>query len=167
VQTPALILAVDDDHCIAAWDRTLIQIWRRATTDRAASNMYTIARAFTAKHPRGANGLFIVESASEIPGAGARREFARFTQECVSKMACCAVVPEGGGFRAATVRSVVFGLGALLKPAFPYKFAADIDAATNLLAPNLSDGWGGREELRHAVTDIRARLDAPQLRRSA
>ena len=166
MQTPALILALDDDHCLAAWDRTLIQIWSRATTEMAASSMCSVAREFTLKHPRGSSGLFIVENASAVPGAGARRAFSRFTRESASKMVCCAVVPEGGGFRSATVRSVVFGLGVLLKPS-PYKFAADVDAATSLLAPNLSDGSGGRDKLRIAVTDVRARMNQSRFLRSA
>jgi hypothetical protein len=158
VDTPALIHAVDAGHCIATWDRTLIQIWRRDTTEQAGANMCGIARTFAAKHRNGINSLFIVEAASEIPGSGARTNFTRFTRETAVKAACCVVVPEGGGFRPALVRSIVIGLATLLREPFPYKFVGDVDAAIDLLGPHVDPQAGGREGLRRAVTSLRAKI---------
>lgn len=158
VDTPALIIADDADHCLATWDRTFIQIWRRATSERAVGNMCAAARSFAAKHPEGFNLLFIVEPASEIPGSAARAEFARCTKETVARATCAAVVPEGGSFRSALVRSIVVGLTTLLRQSFPYKFVDSLDAAIDLLGPHLSPAAGGRDALRRAVTDLRARI---------
>lgn len=158
MDTPALIHAVDDGHCIATWDRTLIQIWRRATTEQAAANMCGIARTFAAKHRDGINSLFIVEPASDIPGSGARSNFTRFTRETAVKATCCVVVPEGGGFRAALVRSIVIGLATLLREPFPYKFVSDVDAAITMLGPHVDPLAGGRDGLRRALTGLRANI---------
>jgi hypothetical protein len=158
VETPAAIQVDDADYCIATWDRTLIIIFRRETPESAATKVCSAGRALLAKHGAGASVLFIVEAASAIPGSGARSEFARFTRETAAKVACCVVVPEGGGFRSALVRSIVVGLAALLRQSFPYRFVDDLDSAIRLLGPHLSPTSGGHEALRAAMIDLRARL---------
>lgn len=165
---PATILTVDADHCLATWDRTLIQIWRHATTEAAAANMCSVARTFGAGHPDGATLLFIVEKTSEIPGAGARAAFARFTRETAGQMVCCAMVPEGGGFRPAIIRSVASSVATLLRQSLPYQFAESVDGGIKLLERHLTASPGGHEGLRRAVRELRARIElSPSIRSSA
>jgi hypothetical protein len=158
VDAPAIILTVDPDHCLATWDRTLIQIWRRATTEKAVANACAVARTFAAKDPRGTTLLSIVERTSDIPGAKARAEFARFGKESARRMACCVLVPEGGGLRLAIVRSVAASLAALTGQAFPYQFSEDVDAALTLLRPHLAPSAGGPDALRRALITARAQI---------
>jgi hypothetical protein len=158
MEMPAAIQVDDADYCIATWDRTLLIVFRRETSESCAAQVSAAGRTLLAKHGVGAGVLFIVEAASAIPGSGARAEFARFTRETAAKVACCVVVPEGGGFRSALVRSIVVGLAALLRQAFPYRFVDDVDSAIRLLGPHLSPTSGGHEALRAAVIDLRARL---------
>lgn len=158
METPAVIHADDGDYCLATWDRTLIMIWRRASKESAVTKACALGRTFAAKHGDKITVLVIVEPESEIPGSEARAEFARFARETGTKAACCVVVPEGGGFRSALVRSIFGGIGALLRQAFPFKFAESIDAALKLLEPHFSPAAGGAEALRRALGKMRATL---------
>lgn len=164
VAISATILTADHDHCIAAWNGTLIQIWRRATTAAAAQKMSETARAFAASRRDEITILFIVEADSEVPGDQARKALKQFLSDIGPRTSCMVVVPEGGSFRAATVRSIGVALGVVFLR-FPMKFAATVEEGTAMLAPHLPPGPAGAEGLRAAVTRLRADLAALDAKR--
>lgn len=154
---PATILTLDRDHCIAVWNRTLIQIWRRATTAAAAQQMCETARTFAASQPDKISILFVIEAASEVPGDQARKGLTKFLGEVGPRTSCMVAVPEGGSFRAAIVRSIGVAAGAVLLR-FPLKFAATVEEGIDTLAPDLPPAPAGVEGLRSAVAQLRAHL---------
>jgi hypothetical protein len=103
--------AVDADHGVAIWNRTLILIWRGRVSESAMLATNNAARRFVAE-PGPASCLFIVESGSPPPEGTARKALATFSREIAAQMVLAVVVAEGGGFRAALVR----GVGLALRP---------------------------------------------------
>ena len=60
----------------------------------------------------------------------------RITELGDKKIACVANVVEGQGFRAAALRGVLSGMGAMIRPKFPQITAATIPEASQALAEN-------------------------------
>jgi hypothetical protein len=158
VQTPATLRELDADHCIATWNRTLIQIWRRGWTASAMAEARRIGRLFIAEQPQPIALLLIVEASAQVPSAPARKELGQFIEETASAMACAVVVSEGGEFRAAVVRAVKDSLQHVMRGPGFYKFAATVDEAVDHMAPHLGPAPGGPEDLRQALTALRAQI---------
>jgi hypothetical protein len=150
------IRAVDANHGVATWERTLIQVWHGPGTPLALANVNEVARAFIAEVRSGPiTSLYIVEPSSPPPSDVARRELATFSRELVPKMALAVIVAEGGGFRAALVRGVGIALTTLMPHRVPFKFVNEIEEALTLLAPHLSRSAGGVDGLREALGELR------------
>jgi hypothetical protein len=149
-----LVRTVDRDHCVATWDRVLLQVWRLSTTAEAIENLYTVTRAFMAQERRPISSLAIVESTSPPPSDAVRKALSKYYRELAPKMNAAIVVAEGGGFRAAIVRGVGLTLSMLAPKKLPFTFLGDVNEAAQLLAPNLSS-TAGAEGLLSAVQDTR------------
>jgi hypothetical protein len=75
---------------------------------------------------------------------------------------CSAVVYEGDGFRAATLRAVVTGIALLSRPLYPHVVFASSISAVNWTARHFSqDGPAWAEQMRNAVDELRVALDRP------
>jgi hypothetical protein len=160
VNAPVHIQAVDVDRCVGTWDRTVIQIWRKAVAPEAVIEMNWTAGRLLAKEGGPVTCLFVVEPSSPPPNDGARKELARFSRDIVRRMALAVIVAEGGGFRAALVRGVGVALTTLIPHSVPFKFVNTVDEALALLRPHLSVTAGGAEGLRRALTEMRAQMTA-------
>jgi hypothetical protein len=152
----ATVRAEDADHCIAVWNRTLIQLWRFATSGPAVSGMNRIARALLAEEGGPVTSIGIVEPTSDVPGAEARAELARFSRDFASRMALAVMVAEGGGFRGAIVRSVGVALTRLAPHKVPFKFVDTVEQGAMALAPHLPEATGGPSALMRAIAELRA-----------
>jgi hypothetical protein len=154
----AVFRARDAGHCVATWYGVFLVIWRLETAASAVANMNRVLRAFMEEHPDPRTMVMIVESTSRVPGAGARSEFAVLSRDLVPKMALAVAVPEGGGFRVATVRSVAIALTVLLPHKVPFKFVDTVDQASAAIAPHLSAATGGAAAFTRAVVAMRNKL---------
>jgi hypothetical protein len=158
VQVDAVFRARDADHCVATWHTVFIVVWRFETAASAVANMNRVLRAFMEEHPGPLTMVMIIEPTSRVPGAGARSEFAVLSRDLVPRMALAVIVPEGGGFRVATVRSVAIALTVLLPHKVPFKFVDTVDQASAAIAPHLQEATGGAAAFARAVAAMRAKL---------
>ena len=149
------IKALDRDHCIALWDRVLIQVWHFSTTTRAVTALDTVTREFIARCDAPISSIAIVERTSPPPADDVRKLLAKFYREHAPRMKEQIVVADGGGFRSAMVRAVGVTLSALAPNALPFRFVGAVAEATKLVAPHLSSAAGGDAALRRVVDGVR------------
>ncbi|AKF04803.1 hypothetical protein [Sandaracinus amylolyticus] len=156
VQTRTL----DADHCLATWDRVLIQVWRGPMTMENLAGLERVARSFLAEQPAGAkvSTISIIERTSPPPTDEVRKGMSRVYRDLTSSMDHAIIVPEGGGFRAAIVRGVGVALSSLSPKALPFKFVDTIRSAAVMVAPQLTPGAGGAGELEAAIERVRAKV---------
>jgi hypothetical protein len=157
----AIVRVGDADHCVATWHGVFIVIWRSETSASAVANMIRLLRAFMAAQRDPITLVMIIESASRVPNARARSEFAMMSRDLVPKMNVAVIVPEGGGFRVATVRGVAIALTALLPHKVPFKFVDTVGQAAAAIAPHLRAATGGATAFARAVAAMRAGLESP------
>jgi hypothetical protein len=150
-----IVRVVDKDHCVAVWDRVLVQIWHFATTVSAVAQLDTIARAYIAQVKAPISSIAIVERTSPPPGDEVRALLSKFYRDLAPQMSQQIVVADGGGFRGAIVRAVGLTLSTLSPGTLPFRFVGSVQEATALVAPHLSTGAGGEMALRRIVEGIR------------
>jgi hypothetical protein len=149
--------AIDEDHCVATWDRLLIQIWRLEAPVDAVTRLHRIARAFMADRSRRVSSLAIIEPTATPPSQSARAALSKFYREIAPDVGMAIVVPEGGGFRAAFVRGVGITLSTLAPRTLPFKFVGTVADASVLLGPHLSPA-GDTRTLLDQIAGIRREL---------
>jgi hypothetical protein len=158
--TPPNIRSIDKNHCVATWDRVLIQVWRGEATLEAAQELLKLGRAFLAEHPGSpCNSLSIVESRSPPPADKVRAVLSACYRELAPGMQHQFFVAEGSGFRSALVRGVGLTVSTFAPSLLPFKFSSSVDEASLIIAATLSPKSGGAEGLKAAVASLRVKLD--------
>ncbi len=149
---------MDDDHVVATWGRTFIQIWRGAATDETTKRVNELAATFIAASAAPATSILVVESKSPSPNDACRKNFAAFSRDLTSRMKMSIVVAEGVGFRGALVRAVGAALSTILPHRSGFKFVDDVSGAADLIAPFLEPNSGGPAALVRAAKEARAKI---------
>ncbi|HET9953731.1 MAG TPA: hypothetical protein VFQ61_04490 [Polyangiaceae bacterium] len=154
-------VATSPDYALATWQQVFAVIWRRETTLEGAGHLRSACTAFAQHHPKGIGLLTIVESGAPLPVSAVRKEIAAFLGDASSFIKCSAVIFEGSGFRAASVRSVVTGLTLLARQAYPHK-VCDLDEAARMFSEILPRATGralSSEAMRSSLAELRSTLD--------
>jgi hypothetical protein len=161
ITTPARVLTVTDDHCIAIWRRFLVVVWRKDTTSPAVAD-FRAALTRLASETHEVALLTVVEPNAPPPPSDVRDALAAVLAEFGKLIKFSAVAFEGTGFRAAMVRGVVTGLTLLARMPYPHKVFAGVPEAARWLIPNVHRlGWHeSMEELTTAVAELRHRVAA-------
>lgn len=158
------VRVIDKDHCVALWDRVLIQVWHFATTLSAVAQLDAVARTFISQVNAPISSIAIVERTSPPPSDEVRALLSKFYRDLAPQMSQQIVVADGGGFRGAIVRAVGVTLSTLAPRTLPFRFVGSVLEATTLVAPHLSPTAGGEVALRRAVEGVREdsrRMAAP------
>jgi hypothetical protein len=151
-----VIRAIDRDHCVAVWDRVLVQVWHLATTPAAVRQLNVIARALLAETCSPISSIAIVEPTSPPPDDAVRTLLSKFYRDLAPRMNEQLVVAAGGGFRGAIVRAVGLTLSTLAPRTLPFRFVGTLAEATALIAPHLSPAAaGGEASLRRVLDGVR------------
>lgn len=157
---PPRIRSIDRNHCVATWDRVLIQVWRGEATLEAAQELLQLGRAFLLENrDQGCCSLSIVESRSPPPTEKVRPILSACYRELAPGMRHQIFVAEGSGFRSALVRGVGLTVSTFAPSLLPFKFAASVDEAAATIAPQLTPKAGGAEGLKAVVASLRVHLD--------
>lgn len=161
--TPGLqeleLAAHDEAHAVATWRNLLIAVWRTETRAAAVERVSQVLGMLAVRH-RDVALLQVVEAGATAPDADARRVISRMLKEHADVIRCSAVVYEGDGFRAATLRAVVTGIALLSRPPYPHVVFGSTIAAINWTARHFShDGLVWAEQARNAVGELRSELD--------
>lgn len=158
MSTSWTIRTFDKNHCIATWDRVLIQVWYLDTTSLAVANLGKIARAFVAETKHPVSSIAIVERTSPGPAESVRAELSEFYKSMSPQLKEAIVVAEGGGFHGALVRGVGITLSMLAPKALPFKFVSSVNEATAIIAPHLSPVAGGALGFQRTIDGLRAEI---------
>ena len=155
-----IIRTLDRDHCVATWDRVLIQVWRGAVTHEAVRDLERVAQTFLNEGgAKKISSVSLVERSSPAPTDEVRGELSKFYRELAPNAHEAIVVAEGSGFRGALVRGVGVTLSMLAPRALPFKFVGSIPEATAAIAPHLTASAGGASGLQAALEEVRSELD--------
>ena len=155
---PAVIRSSDGEHYILSWDLVVVQLWRGTPSVTSVAAANRTIRACIAEHREQTNLLLIIEAGSPVPDLAARRELLRLTRDIIPTMSIAVAVAEGGGFRAATVRSVGIALTALFPHKMPLQIVDTVAHAAPRFAPHLSPTSGGPAAMVSAIAAIRAEI---------
>jgi hypothetical protein len=157
----AVIEKLTSDYCLASWHRFYIDIWRAHTTVAGVTALREGFEAFAAKHPAGVGLLTVVEAGAPVPPNEPRVALASFLAEAADDIKYSAVIYEGTGFRAATVRGIVIGLTTLARPPYPHKIFATVEQACLWFAQNFLEDQrpvATQKDMVAALAELRNRV---------
>jgi len=155
------IHARDDAHAVATWTNVLIAVWRTETRAAALDGVSQALGELVAAHPEVAL-IQVVEAGATAPDAEARRAIAAMLRRYADSIRCSAVVFEGDGFQAATLRAVVTGIAILSRPSYPDVVFGSTVAAINWTARHFpGDITAFTDEARRRIGEFRQALDRP------
>jgi hypothetical protein len=127
---PVELLHCDPDLALGTSKDIFFCLWRDKTTLPGVEKLRTTFASYARDRDGTALVTTIAAGADLHPTAAARDELAAWLRSVGDQLVISALVFEGSGFMAATVRSVVTGLTLLARQPFPHKVFGDIDAAT-------------------------------------
>lgn len=90
-------------------------VWRRSVTLERFERQRTALRALAERHPAGISFLCVIGENVPPPDAELRKASNQMIAALGNRLRYIACVIEGGGFRAATTRSVLAGMALLLR----------------------------------------------------
>lgn len=153
---PASLIATDADLCLATWHQTVIYVCRRVASVEHVKRLSAACQSLLETSRGPVTCLAVVERASPPPVDLVRREMAIWSRDVVPKLATAVIVPEGSGFRSSLVQGVVVFLTTIVPHQVPFKFAASVAGAAELLSRYLPTTSGGATELTAEIARIRS-----------
>jgi hypothetical protein len=148
------------DHVLAVWDRVIILFFRGRTSAGTVRRCEHLIDEHARRRREQVMLLTIVDVEAPLPALEVRTEIAGALHRLNGKLARSAVVFEGEGFRAASVRAVVAGVSLFARAAYPHRIFSRVGAAGRFLAGG-ADGLPPPHELIRAVSQARARQGSP------
>lgn len=124
------------NHVIATWQSILAIVWRGETTLDGVANLRSTCGELASTHPHGIGLLTIIGASAPAPAPAVRKALAQLLTDGSAFIKCSAILIEGAGFRASTVRSVVTGLTLLAKQSYPHR-VCNVDEAVQLFSRHL------------------------------
>ena len=142
------------EYVFAHWERVMVAVWRGRTTVSAVKRGEEVLQSLVKRRGEPVLLLTVVEPSAPLPPLEARMELVGMLKRCAGNVERSALVFEGEGFRAASVRAVVAGVSLFSRPVYPHRVFATVGAAARFL------GAGGSPVphlLIRAVRDMRRR----------
>ncbi len=155
--TRAVIKVIDEDHVVATWYRTVIQVWRRPVSSAKLLEMNTVFQALLAESTEPVTSISIVEEGSTMPRGDTLRTLALWSRDTVSRTALAVAVSEGDSFRTALTRAVSIALSKIIPHRVPFVFFSDVADAAARLRPHLVHPPG--ESLCDVIVELRRHFD--------
>jgi hypothetical protein len=122
------------DVVFALWGRVALALWRGKTTSSAVKRGSEVLAEHAAVWGGRVLLLTVVEENVPLPALEARVELVSLLKNANGRVERSALVFEGEGFRAASVRAVVAGVSLFSRPEYPHRVLASVGAAARFLA---------------------------------
>jgi hypothetical protein len=151
----ARIVARDQDHCVAIWERVVIQIWYGETRVPAVQAMSRACEDLLRTAQGDVSTVALIEASAPAPDHAGRKALADWSGRVAARFARAAVIAEGGGFRSSLVRGVGLAFTTLTPHRLPFKFFATVADAATYLGPSLSQPQAGPRDLETAISALR------------
>ncbi len=153
------ILDLDEDHCIASWQTTLLQVWSKVTRPEAIEEAMQHASQF-AQRDKHMVGLMIITAQSRPIDRLTHEKLDLLTKQLLEQSVALAFVYEGNDLLGAATRSLLVKLQFGLDRPTPYKFCRSVKEALTWLQANVSEERHGSLLGRtDAVNTVRARFE--------
>jgi hypothetical protein len=124
---------------LASWRCVSFNVWRRAMDTQGIRTAKAHLRDMRARFPAGYVSMVLFpEQGRDIKleiAESLRAEVSDIVRESAGAVRASAILLEGGGFFAATMRTAGSGIVLLTRPEYPVKFHESLDAACAWLAP--------------------------------
>lgn len=138
------LVEVDADHGKAVYGNTVILLWRYHTREEAYRAAIRLIREVTHAHPAGVGVMQVVETQAIPPTDETRQAFKE--AYALKGVHHFSVTYEGTGFKAASVRAIVWGAHMMARPNFAHAVHHSVgEAARWIEAQNkqigYSDDW--------------------------
>jgi hypothetical protein len=117
-----------DIYALATWKNVLIGSWRGADPGSVAV-MTELTLELAKRYPDGVSGIHVVHADAPMPTADHRARVARGLEQLAPCIKCVAVVLEGQGFWASTLRSVFFGIRMISPQPFAFRIDSELPDA--------------------------------------
>jgi hypothetical protein len=122
------------DCVIALWEGVVLGLWRGQTTSGAIRRAAQVVTQYTAERQSPVLLLTVIEANAPLPPLEARVEMVAFLKGSNGSVERHALVFEGEGFRAASIRAVVAGVALFSRPSYPYSICGSVGAAARFLS---------------------------------
>jgi hypothetical protein len=122
------------DFVLCVWDRVLIALFTGRTTVQAARRAAQLATELYEARGEKLLHMTILDEHISMPPLEVRVEIVGFMKRVNGIVERSAVVFEGEGFRAATVRSIVAGVSLFSRPDYPHRVFPSVGSAARFLA---------------------------------
>ena len=129
------LIDLDEDHAKAVAFNMLFMVWRRRTLPAAYQGGIALLNDLAKRFPEGVGVLNVVEVDAIPPDAQAREVFAQLLH--LPQLRHFSVTHEGSGFKAASVRAIVAGTVAFVRPRCAYGVHRSVSDAAR---------WHAREQ---------------------
>jgi len=149
------------DAVFAVWDRVALALWRGKTTVPALLRGGEILAQHAASCNNLALLLTVVEKNVPLPPLEARIELVTLLKRANGLVERSALVFEGEGFRAASVRAVVAGVSLFSRPAYPHRVFASVGSAARFLGGGKTQSPAPHRVIRMVNEARRAALTEP------
>lgn len=126
------LVEVDQDHAKGIVFNLVLLFWRYRTLQEPHRAAMRLVTQTAEKHPKGIGVMQVVEPTAVPPDSDTRKDFVAMLK--LPGIAHFCVTHEGTGFKAASVRAIVSGVHALVRPAFPHSVHEDLSSAARWTA---------------------------------
>ena len=150
-----------NDVVLAVCERMLVAIFRGTTTVQAVRRSGQLVSELYAARQGPVLVLTVVEEFASMPVLDVRVELVAYLKRVNGLVDRSAVVFEGDGFRAATVRSIVAGVSLFSRPDYPHRVFASVGAAARFLANGKIDALAPHRVIR-LVDEVRRTPPKPK-----
>jgi hypothetical protein len=158
---PPELRTADAVYRMGCVQNVVIQVWReRASVDRAQATR-ELVRDLHARYPGQVAVLVRVLDGCGLPEPRTTRAFSRFLREVEPEVQGVAVVLEGGGFWAATMRALISSITLMARSGPPTRVYGDLREASEALWDLLEQNGAARVSA-EALAAAAGRLGTPE-----
>ena len=126
------------DCVVAVWEGIALGLWRGTTTVAAMKRSRQIVSDYAVERGAPLMLLTVIEENAPLPALEVRMEMVSFLKGSNGNAERHAIVFEGEGFRAASIRAVVAGVSLFSRPEYPYRICGSVGAAARFLTAGRS-----------------------------
>jgi hypothetical protein len=126
------------DVVLACWDRVAMAFFKGTTTAQSLRRAGQMVADLRVSRQEQVYCFTVVEETASLPSLDVRMEIVSFLKGVNGAVDRSALVFEGEGFRAASVRAVVAGVSLFSRTDFPHRVFASVGAAARFISGSRS-----------------------------
>lgn len=161
-EPPTLLAAKPGRFCTGYYRGVSLIYWHDQATKDAIESIRTLTRHMIQANPEGHSNVAFVRDGVPAPEPELRDLFSHVFDGKITDVRCVAIVVEGGGFWASSLRTAITGISMAAENRPRISLHTTLEEAASWLAPAHSAATGtviATSELRTALRDARAAME--------